>query len=149
EIGAAPAQQLPSADYDLAVARGASYYGLVRHGKGVRVRGGTAQAYYVGLENPAPAVPGIEPPIVALCVAPFGLEEGTSVELGDVELAVIVGESVTFRFFGSSVRRDDTAGAMIDSPERELEELAPIAITLPAEGRAAGDMVAVHLQATV
>src|SRR5262245_19715373 len=38
-------------DLDLAVARGAAYYGLVRRGKGVRIRGGTARAYYIGVET--------------------------------------------------------------------------------------------------
>lgn len=148
-LGAPSARALDNADYDLAVARGASYYGLVRRGRGVRVRGGTAQAFYVGIESPAPAVPGMEPPIVALCVAPFGMEEGSRVVLPDVELAVVVGESVMFRFFGSSVRRDDAAGAQLDSPERELEELSPIAITLPAAGRSPGELVAITLEATV
>jgi hypothetical protein len=149
ELGAAPARALSHGDYDLAVARGASYYGLARRGRGVRVRGGTAQAFYVGIESPAPAVPGMEPPTVALCVAPFGMEEGTRVELPDAELAVVVGESVTFRFFGSSVRRDDIAGTVLESPERELEELAPIAITLPPEGRVPCDLVAVTLEAVI
>lgn len=149
ELGVAEARELENADYDLAVARGASYYGLVRRGRGVRVRGGSAQAFYVGIESPAPAVPGFEPPTVALCVAPFGMEEGSVVALPEVELGVIVGESVTFRFFGSSVRRDDVAGAMVEAPERQLDELAPIAITLPAEGRSPGEVVAVTLEASV
>jgi hypothetical protein len=149
ELGAAPARTLQSDDYDLSVARGASYYGLARRGRGVRVRGGTAQAFYVGIESPAPAVPGMDPPTVALCVAPFGMEEGSRVALPDAELAVVVGESVTFRFFGSSARRDDVAGTLLDSPERKLDELAPIAITLPPEGRSPGDFVAVTLEAQI
>jgi Hsp70 protein len=149
ELGARPAHALSSTDYDLAVARGAAYYGLVRRGRGVRVRGGTAQAFYVGIESPAPAVPGLDPPTVALCVAPFGMEEGSRVELRDAELAVIVGEQVIFRFFGSSVRRDDVAGALLESPERELDELSPIAITLPPEGRQPGELVAVTLEAGI
>jgi hypothetical protein len=148
-LGAPAARALPNADYDLAVARGASYYGLVRRGRGIRVRGGTAQAFYVGIESPMPAVPGLEPPINALCVAPFGMEEGSRVVLPQAELAVVVGESVTFRFFGSSTRRDDVAGTLLESPERELEELAPIAITLPAQGRSSGDLVAVTLEALI
>lgn len=149
ELGAPEARALSHGDYDLAVARGASYYGLARRGRGVRVRGGTAQAFYVGIESPAPAVPGLEPPTVALCVAPFGMEEGTRVELPDAELAVVVGESVTFRFFGSSARRDDVAGTLLEAPERVLDELAPIAITLPPEGRTPGDLVAVTLEAVI
>jgi hypothetical protein len=149
ELGAPTARALPSSDYDLAVARGAAYYGLVRRGRGVRVRGGTAQAFYVGIESPAPAVPGIEAPTVALCVAPFGMEEGTRVGLPEAELAVVVGEQVTFRFFGSSTRRDDVAGTLLESPERALDELSPIAITLPAEGRPSGELVAITLEAAI
>jgi hypothetical protein len=148
--GAPPVRVLPTGDLDLAVARGAAAYGKVRHGKGLRIRGGTARAYYVGIESAVPAVPGVEPPISALCVAPFGMEEGTEAALPPQELGVVVGEPVQFRFFGSSVRRDDQAGTELESwREGELEELAPIEVTLPAEGRRDGDVVPVRLKAQV
>lgn len=148
--GASPARVLPGEDLDLAVARGAAYYGLVRRGRGLRIRGGTARAYYVGIESPAPAVPGVEPPFAALCVAPFGMEEGTEAELPPQELGVVVGEPVRFRFFGSSVRRDDPAGALLEdwSPS-ELEEVSPIEITFPAEQRREGDVVPVRLRSSI
>ncbi len=150
EDGAEPVRELQGADLDLAVARGAASYALARRGRGVRIRGGTARAYYVGIESPAPAVPGVEPPIVAMCLAPFGMEEGTEAELPPHELGVVVGEKVTFRFFGSSTRREDLAGTELDAwKPAELEELAPIEVTLPAEGRREGDVVPVHLRAQV
>jgi molecular chaperone DnaK (HSP70) len=148
--GAPPARVLEGADLDLAVARGAVAYGLVRHGKGLRIRGGTVRSYYVGIESPAPAVPGVEPPISALCVAPFGMEEGTAVTLPSCELCVVVGEKVRFRFFGSSVRRADAAGADLQRwSKEELGELSPIEVALPAEGREAGEVVPVRLRAAV
>ena len=148
--GAPPLRVLSGADPDLAVARGAAYYGRVRRGQGLRIRGGTARAYYVGIESPMPAVPGVEPPITALCVAPFGMEEGTETELPPQELAVVVGEPVEFRFFGSSVRRSDPAGKLLESwKPGELEELAPIALTLPAEGRPDGDVVPIRLHPAI
>ncbi len=148
--GAQPVRVLPGEDPDLAVARGAAYYGRVRQGRGLRIRGGTARAYYVGVESPMPAVPGIEPPIFALCVAPFGMEEGSLAPLAVEEFGVVVGEPVLFRFFGSSVRRGDSAGTLLERwKSGELEELAPIEITLPAEGRRAGDVVPIRLQASV
>lgn len=148
--GAPPVRVLPAADLDLAVARGAASYGLVRHGRGLRIRGGTARAYYVGIEGAVPAVPGIEPPITALCLAPFGMEEGTEATLPPQELMVVVGEPVRFRFYGSSVRREDPAGAELDHwKPGELEELSPIEVTLPAEGRNEGEVVPVHLRASV
>jgi hypothetical protein len=150
EDGAPPVRVLGGADLDLAVARGAATYGLARHGRGIRIRGGTARAYYVGIESAMPAVPGVEPPITAMCLAPFGMEEGTEADLPPHELGVVVGEPVRFRFFGSSVRREDQAGTELESwKEGELEELSPIEVTLPAEGRREGDVVPVRLSASV
>jgi hypothetical protein len=148
--GTAPVRVLEGADLDFAVARGACAYALVRRGKGLRIRGGTARAYYVGIESAVPAVPGLEPPVSAMCVAPFGMEEGTEATLPPHELGVVVGEPVRFRFFGSSVRRDDPAGTMLDQWKGdELEELPPIEVTLPSEGRREGDVVPVRLRSQV
>jgi hypothetical protein len=148
--GGAPPRRLSDADLDLAVARGAVAFALAKHGRGLRIRGGTARAYYVGIESPAPAVPGVEPPVVALCVAPFGMEEGKSVELAQHELAVVVGERVQFRFFGSTVRRADEAGTELSRwSSSELSELAPIEVVLPADGRSEGELVPVRLNASV
>ena len=148
--GAEPAKLLEGADLDLAVATGASYYGHVRRGKGVRIRGGIASSYYVGIESAMPAIPGMAPPVQALCVAPFGMEEGTGVDVPSQEFGLVVGEPVNFRFFGSSTRRDDAVGTLLDywDPE-ELLELPALQISLPAEGRQAGDVVPIRLAARV
>jgi hypothetical protein len=141
---------LDGADLDHAVSRGAAVYGHARRGKGLRIRGGTARAYYIGIESAAPAVPGMEPPLEALCVAPFGMEEGTHAELPQHELGLVVGEPVRFRFFGSSVRRQDVAGTtMEDWSDEEVSELAPIEVTLPTEGRPSGEVVPIQLRSSV
>ncbi len=148
--GAPPVRLLEGADLDLAVARGAAYYGYVRRGRGVRIRGGTAKAYYVGVESATPAVPGMEPPIEALCIAPFGMEEGTQAELPSQEVGLVVGEPVRFRFFGSSVRRADHVGAVLEEwTAEEIEELEEIEANLPAEDRQPGEVVPVRLHAAV
>ena len=146
--GAAPARVLTGADLDLAVARGAAYYGYVRRGQGVRIRGGTARAYYVAIESAMPAIPGMEPPIQALCVAPFGMEEGSEVEVQSQVFGLVVGEPIQLRFFGSSVRRQDQLGTLLDfwQPD-ELQELGEIRATLPPAGRSEGDVVQVRLHA--
>ncbi len=146
--GAAPARMLGGADLDLAVARGAAYYSYVRRGAGVRIRGGTARSYYVAVESSMPAIPGMEPPIQALCVAPFGMEEGSELELPGQEFGLVVGEPVHFRFFGSSVRRQDQIGAVLDfwGPD-ELVELNEIQATLSPEGRSIGEVAQVRLHA--
>jgi len=142
------------------VARGATYYGLARAGRGVRIRGGVPRTYYVGIESSMPAVPGMRTPLKALTVAPFGMEEGTSVDLRGREFGLIVGEPAEFRFFQSAVRKNDPAGALLDDTGDELEELSPVEVTLGAasqagasqEGKAegsAGQFVPVTLETVV
>ena len=141
-------KELGGADLDLSVARGAAYYGWVRQGHGIRIRGGTAHSYYVGIEASVPAVPGFEPPLRALCVAPFGMEEGTRAEIPPQEFGLVVGEPTRFRFFSSSVRRDDKPGDMLEDAARheDLEEVSPVETTLPGK---TGQLVPIHLQAAV
>lgn len=148
--GAKPVQVLEDADLDGAVARGAAYYAFARSGGGVRIRGGMAQAFYVGVEVAMMAVPGMEPPVHALCVAPFGLDEGSALEAVPQQLGLVVGEPVRFRFFSSSVRRDDPVGTVLErwSPD-ELSELGAIEANLPASNGDIGGVVPVHLRARV
>jgi hypothetical protein len=135
---------LPNDDLDLAVARGAAYYGLVRRGRGVRIRGGAARVYYVGIETALPAVPGAPPPLKALCVVPFGMEEGTETDVPGQEFGLVVGAPAEFRFLGSTVRRGDTVGTLVEEWEDQIEELAPLATTLEAPSKE-GQTVPVHL----
>jgi molecular chaperone DnaK (HSP70) len=141
---------LAGADLDLAVALGAAYYGQARHGKGIRIRGGTARAYYIGIESAMPAIPGFAPPVKALCVAPQGLEEGSTVALPDDELGVVVGEMSTFRFFAAATRADDAAGTLVDADAAGIAELDPVEKLVEVEGdRKSGDLVPVRLEAHV
>ncbi len=119
------------ADLMHAVARGAAYYGLARTGKGVRIRGGVPRSYYVGIESSLPAVPGMPAPMKALTVVPFGLEEGSHIELPQRRFALVVGEPAEFRFFSSLVRKNDAPGSLIEEIPEELEELSPIEVFLP------------------
>jgi hypothetical protein len=78
------------------------------------------------------------------------MEEGSEEELPLQEFGLIVGEPVRFRFFGSSVRRQDQVGALLEQwDEEEIQELEGIEATLPAEGRTPGEVVPVRLSAAV
>jgi hypothetical protein len=94
-------------------------------------------------------VPGLAPPIKALCVAPFGMEEGTEADIPGAEFGLVTGEEAEFRFLGSTTRRADAAGAVVDEWEGQAEELAPIRTTLEAKGAAARQVVPVHLHSKV
>ncbi len=140
----------PLAGEDLmhAVARGSAYYGMARLGRGVRIRGGVPRTYYVGIESAMPAVPGVPNPLKALTVAPFGMEEGTDVKIPDREFGLVVGEPAEFRFFSSTVRKNDPPGEIIEDISSELEELSPMEVTL-REGVDSSEVVPVSFETVV
>ncbi|MEW5734600.1 MAG: Hsp70 family protein [Thermodesulfobacteriota bacterium] len=140
-------RELQGADFDLAVARGAAYYGLARRGNAVRIRGGLAKSYYIGVEMAMPAVPGMPAPTKALCVAPFGMEEGTEASLDSREFGLVVGEPVRFDFLGSATRMDDKAGDTIEDWQDELSLVTTLETELTGE-QGALTPVTLHVQVT-
>lgn len=140
-------RELPGADFAHAVARGAAYYGYTRARGGVRIRGGVAHAYYLGIVAALPAVPGLEPPLKALCIVPRGLEEGNDVGLPQREFALTVGRTVEFRFFQSATRAD-SPGSVVEDVGPEFQELPPVSTRLEWE-REHGRRVPVYVHARV
>jgi hypothetical protein len=137
-------------DLDHAVARGAAYYAAVKQGRGVRIRGGTARAYYVGIETAGPAVPGVPRPLAGLCVAPFGMEEGTEVDVPGEPIGLVVGEPARFRIFSSPVRKHDRVGDVLRRwAEGELAETDSMEATLPPAAGAEQGAVPVRFHARI
>jgi molecular chaperone DnaK (HSP70) len=130
--GGPPIARLPHADPDLAVARGAVAYALAREGRGLRIQGGAARGYYVGLD--APAAGGPRP---AICVVPRGAKEGVPQRAEGRTLALVVGRPVRFDLFASdeAVHR---AGEIVslDADDDRFEALPPVAVSF--EGSAPG-----------
>ncbi len=151
EDGARPVRVLEGADLDLAVARGACAYALVRRGKGLRIRGGTARAYYVGIESAVPAVPGIEPPVtraVRRAVRHGGGDRGGAPAARARRRRRRAGALPLLRL-ERPPRRPGRRLRSRSGRDDELDELPPIEITLPAEGRREGDVVPVRLRSRV
>ena len=144
-----PLRVLHNESLDLAVARGAAQYGLVKQGGGLRIRGGIARAYYIGVEVPRPAIPGLQPPVNAVCVAANGMEEGTSVELEGQEFALRVGQTVEFKFMAAAHREDDRPGEVLADWEPDdslgIEEIASLSLDLQDAGRL-GESIPVTLR---
>jgi hypothetical protein len=136
---------------DLAVAKGASFYGRNRAtGKGIRIKAGAARSYYIGLETTMPAVPGFTPPVKALCVVPQGMEEGSELLIEGQEFGLVTGEPAEFRFFSSEVRSGDKAGEILPDAEAELEETGLLEVNLPpVDGFPAGQAVPVRINPVV
>ena len=142
---------LPAADLNLAVALGAAQYGLAKRGLGVRIRGGVNRSYYIGLETPAPAVPGVLPPIKALCVVPLSMEEGCQTDVPTPDLGLYIGEPAEFRFLASTHRRDDQPGTILERwAADELVELPSLKTTLEAKSPdEVGQAVPIRIVASV
>ena len=109
-----------------AVAIGATYYGRVRRGTGLRVKAGSARTYYIGMRS--------ERGTKAVCVLPSGTNEGTTLPLLDREFSVLANRPVSFHLYSSTVRHD-AHGAIADlDPAEEVHRHAPL-VTLLRYGK--------------
>jgi len=115
--GSGEIRQINAVDFDLSVAWGASYYGQAARGEGIKIRGGLGMSYYMTIEAAMPAIPGLAMPTRALCIAPFGMEDGSQAESKDRLFNLVVGEKVTFDIMSSPNRPDDQLGDVIDNWE--------------------------------
>lgn len=149
-LGDAPLTMLTPSHLDYAVAKGATYYAQVQAEGGVKVKSGLAANYYIGVASPMPAIPGMAPPVDAICVAPFGLEEGSEEQMLPNEFSLVVGESVTFRFFQSKQNDVDAVGKVVSAFSLgQLNELNPLSVRLDTGHYKAGDMVRIYLTSRV
>ena len=84
----------------------------------------------------------------ALCVVPFGMEEGTESQVPAREFGLVVGEPAEFRFLSSTLRKQDHVGDLLDGWEGEIEELSPLEVTLNLDGQQ-GTVMPVRLESRV
>ncbi len=132
EMGKEAVTLLKEPDFEFAVSRGAAYYGLARRGKKVRIKAGTNRSYFVGIESSIPSVPGFKPPVKALCVAPLGMEEGSSLDIKDKEFTLLLGQNVFFKFY--SHQSFVPIGSLVTQKDVQLQELCPLETFLEGEG---------------
>ncbi len=83
-----PVSLLQGADPDLAVALGAVTFGQSLQGRGLRIGGGSAHGYYVGVQSPG------EPQV--MCVVPRGAREGERHLATRHRLALLLGKPARF-----------------------------------------------------
>lgn len=123
---------------DLAVARGAAYYGMVRRGQGVRIAAGLARTYYIGVES-APAS--------AVCLVPAGVEPGQDVDLTQRAFKLRLSEPVEFPLFVSSTRLTDRPGELVPVDPEQITPLPPIRTVLRTGKRGESGETLVNLHA--
>lgn len=125
---------------DLAVALGAAYYGMVRRGEGVKISGGLARSYYIGVENLGQEA--------ALCLAPAGLEEGVDIDLTDRKFDLVVRRPVEFPLYVSSARTTDRIGDLVPVDPLQFSALPPIRTVLRTRQKADSISVQLHARLT-
>ncbi|MCP4745273.1 MAG: hsp70 family protein [Desulfobacteraceae bacterium] len=105
-----PPRILENRYHDTAVALGASYYGRVKTGQGVRVGSGSPRAYYLGVgRRQEDQAKGAQ----TICLVERGLDEGTAIELGERQFQVLANQPVRFELFSSSYRSKDRIGDLV------------------------------------
>ncbi len=123
---------------DLAVARGAAYYGMVRRGQGVRIAAGLARTYYIGVESQPPA---------AVCLVPAGVEPGQDVDLTQRKFDLLISEPVEFPLYVSSTRLTDKPGELLPVDREQMTSLPPIRTVLRTSKKGESGTMSVHLHA--
>lgn len=123
---------------DLAVARGAAYYGMVRRGEGVRIAANLARSYYIGVAAQPPA---------AVCLVPGSATPGQDITLADRTLELTISVPVEFPLLVSSTRLTDLPGELVPIDPEQMRTLPPIRTVLRAERRSETGAVPVQLHA--
>lgn len=135
---------------DLAVARGAAYYGMVRRGEGVRIAAGLARTYYVGVESNASSdsqPSTLNPQPSALCLLPAGIEPGHEVDLTQRQFELLVSQPIEFPLYVSSIRLTDKPGDLVAIDPERIRALPPIRTVLKQGKSKEAGSVTVVLQA--
>jgi molecular chaperone DnaK (HSP70) len=136
--GEAP-ELLAHTDPDLAVARGAVVYGLSLLGRGLRIRGGTAHAFFVAAEAHGDGTTR------AVCVVPRGAHEGERHVAASRPLALRVGAPARFDLYASDDPHVYAPGEVIELDER-FERLSPLVANFEVDGAASGSELRVVLE---
>ena len=152
---------------DLAVARGAAYYGMVRRGQGVRIAAGLARTYYIGvatqlllpveegrgaMELPLPVGEGrgegaADAAAAAVCLLPSGVEPGQDINLTQRQFELLVSEPVEFPLYVSSTRLTDRPGELVPIDRERLTPLPPIRTVLRTRKKGEAEVAKVNLHA--
>ena len=135
---------------DLTVARGAAYYGMVRRGHGVRISGGLAHSYYIGVETGRDGSA-----LSAVCLLPAGVEEGQEVDLSGPfdklrtgrTFELLIRQPAEFPLYVSATRTTDRPGEQLAIDPEQLTALPPIRTVLQSGRKSAADSVSVQLHA--
>ncbi len=136
---------LETKSLDLAVALGASYYGLVKTGKGVRVGSGSPRSYYIGITRNGGTTDLAEEEKQAVCIVERGLDEGTRMALDHMTFDVLANQPVSFALYSSSYRSGDHFGDIVTVDET-VTPLPPLQTVIQFGRKGARTSIGVTLE---
>ena len=128
---------------DLAVARGAAYYGMVRRGRGVRIAAALARTYYIGVESDESE----DDMPTAVCLLPAGAEPGREIDLTQRRFDLRISSPVEFPLYVSSTRLTDKPGDLLAVDREQMTPLPPMRTVLRKRKKSQTDVVSVDLHA--
>ena len=125
---------------DLAVARGAAYYGMVRRGEGIRIAANLARSYYVEVDSEANEAQ-------AVCLVPGHAEPGQDIQLDQIKFDLTISQPVEFSLFVSSTRLTDQPGDIVPINREQMKPLPPIRTVLRTDRRSQTGTIPITLNA--
>jgi hypothetical protein len=120
---ARPLRVLAHADPDLAVARGAVVYALARHGRGLRIGGGSPRGYYVEVAG--------EGERTGVCIVPRGAREGVPQVARSRPLSLTIGRPARFELWASDEATGHAPGEVVLLDDERFTRLPPVAAAFP------------------
>ncbi len=131
---------------EVAVARGAAYFGLVREGLGIRVGGGSPREYFLGIDADQGDAQPKNGQVQVLCIAPRGMQDGQSIDIRDRTFSLVTNRPVEFPLFSTTSPRQDPVGSVLSIDPEELEHLPPLQTVVKFGKQKAGTTVPVRVQ---
>lgn len=135
----------------LAVTYGAAYFNQVRSsGRGIRIEGGTPRSYFLEVQSATSA--NVDPKIgtkKAICLLPFGTQEGQSCQITQHTFEVLARQPVAFPLYSSTVRKQDRAGDLVEIQEEEMLALPLVQTVLQVGRKAKNQQIPVCIEANL
>lgn len=132
---------LESRSLDLAVGLGAASYGLVRAGMGMRIRGGTVRAYYVGVDDSSSKQKR------GVCLLPFGVEEGQELRIESRSFELLTDRPVSFPLYCSTAPLGHDPGEIVTISDDVFIELPALHTVLNFDRGVSNQSVKVNVGA--
>jgi len=121
-----PPLALTSSQPELAVARGAAYFGSLMHRKAAPIKAGAAHAVFLEAHGRPPPAGGEKPQPALVCILPHGAAPEQTFEIKELALELRINRPVRFQTYTSTRHADARAGDVLPADVEGLQPLPPL-----------------------